>query len=90
MAQSAGAKAEALDATVRAQDDLPPDRPASADELAYLDARVVDCRDAVKKIKAHIKALDASLKAAERALADAEKSKAAGRDLPEVQRRRAG
>lgn len=90
MAQSAGAKAEALDATARSQDDLPPDRPASAEELAYLAAREDECRAAVKKIRAHMKALEKSLKTAERDLADAEKSMAAGRDLPEVQRRRAG
>jgi prefoldin subunit 5 len=89
MAETAGAKAEALDATVSTQDGMAAERPPTRDELDYLDARVEETTAAVKKIKAMIKGLQQTLKAAEQAAADAKASQKAGRDLPEVQRRRA-
>jgi chaperonin cofactor prefoldin len=58
-------------------------------ELDYLDARVEETGAAVKKIKAQIKGLQRSLREAEELHEDAKKAKKAGRDLPEVQRRRA-
>lgn len=88
MAESAGAKLEALDATAAAEDDLPPDRPPTGAETAYLDERVADCEAAVAKIQAMVEGLRASLKTARRDLADARRCRDAGRDLPSVQRRR--
>lgn len=65
------------------------DRPATRDETDYLDARVEDTAAAVRKIKGQIKGLERSLKEAERLHEDAKKAQKAGRDLPDVQKRRA-
>jgi hypothetical protein len=89
VATTAGAKADALDASASSDGNQPVDRPATAAEASYLDQRVDETDAAVRKIKAQIKGLERSLKDAERAHADAVKSRDAGRDLPDVQKRRA-
>jgi hypothetical protein len=64
------------------------DRPATRDELEFLDARVEETGAAVKKIKAMMKGLERSLRDAEKLHEDAKAAKKAGYDLPETQRRR--
>jgi chaperonin cofactor prefoldin len=79
----------AHDAEASTADNLEPDRPATRDELEYLDQRVEETSAAVKKIKGQIKGLERALAEAEKLHEDAKAAKRAGRDLPAVQKRRA-
>jgi chaperonin cofactor prefoldin len=87
VAQTAGASYEAHDAAVDAAGQAA-DRPPTEAELTYLDQRVEETGKAVRKIKAQIKGLERSLRDAEKLHEDAVKARDAGRDLPEVQKRR--
>jgi hypothetical protein len=86
---TAGSGYQANDASAQTDEGQAAERPPTDAELAYLDARAEETAAAVKKIRGQIKASERSLKTAEQMAEDAVKAREAGRDLPDVQRRRA-
>lgn len=72
------AKAEAFDASVQTEDNVPAARPATDAERAYLDARVADLEAGIEKVTESIKGQQATLKTLKAELVDARKAQKGG------------